>query len=221
MWFMSLGFIGTGSIAHDAGAPLGVAILSTPLVWAGPAQVLYFGALAANISPAAIALALSLSSFRLLMLCMSLLPMLRHRRMGPLMLFYVTHNIAITSWAESMLRLPGMEREARMPYFMGFVHVLMFGSTVAIGVGWLLSSQVPPVLGAGMLLVAPLYFFTTVIGSARQPIDWMAIGFGLLLAPIARAYAPAGFDLLVIGLVGGTLAYGVNRAMRMHKARAA
>ncbi len=221
MWFMSLSFIGTGSIAHDAGVPLGATLLSTPLVWAGPAQVLYFGAIAAGAAPAAIAVALSLSSVRLLLLCVSLLPMLRDRRMSFLMVFYVNHNIAITSWAESMLRLPDMKREARIPYFMGFVHVLMFGSTVAIGVGWVLSSQVPPLIGAAMLLVSPLYFFTTVVGSARKAIDWIAIGLGLAFAPIARAYVPGGFDLLVLGLSAGTIAYVANRMLRARRASAA
>ena len=220
VWFMSLGFVGTGSLAHDAGAPLGVAILSTPLIWAGPAQVLYFGSLAAGTAYAAIALSMTLSSIRLLLLCVSLLPMLRGRRMGLWLLFWTNHNIAITSWAESMLRLPAMPRDARMPYFMGFVHVLMAGSTIAIGVGWLVSSNVPPLVGGGMLLVAPLYFFTTVIGSARQAIDWMAIGFGLAFAPVTRAFVPGGFDLLALGVAGGTLAYGIDRIMRARRAEA-
>ena len=38
--------IGVGSLAQDVGFPLMVAVLSTLLMWAGPAQVILFGGIA-------------------------------------------------------------------------------------------------------------------------------------------------------------------------------
>ncbi len=218
MWFMSLGFLGTGSIAHDAGQPLGATLLSSPLVWAGPAQLLYFSALAANTAVFAIMVAVFISSARLMLLSMSLLPILKREGDRMPMLLYAAHHIAITSWAESMVRLPSIPKEARLSYFFGFSHTLMFGSTLAIGAGWLLSGNLPSMLAAGLLLVAPLYFATNIVASARNPMDWMAIGFALLLAPVAGALVPAGFELLVIGLFGGTLAYVIQRILNVRKA---
>jgi predicted branched-subunit amino acid permease len=218
MWFMSLGFLGTGSIAHDAEQPLLATLLSSPLVWAGPAQLLYFSALAANTALLAIVVAVFISSARLMLLSMSLLPMLKRERESLPRLLYLSHHIAITSWTEAMVRLPDVPKHARQSYFFGFSHTLMLGSTIAIGVGWVLSGNLPPILAAGLLLIAPLYFSTNIIAGARRPMDWMSIGFGLLLAPFARFVVPAGFELLFIGLVAGSLAYTVQRILNVRRA---
>ena len=218
MWFMSLGFLGTGSIAHDAGQPLLATLLSSPVVWAGPAQLLYFSALAANTAIFAIVVAVFISSARLMLLSMSLLPMLKRGGESLPRLLYLSHHIAITSWTDAMVMAPNVPRHARQSYFFGFSHTLMFGSTIAIGTGWVLSGSLPPILAAGLLLIAPLYFSTNIIASARRPMDWMAIGFGLLLAPFARLVVPAGFELLLIGLVAGTLAYVVQRILNLRRA---
>lgn len=218
MWFMSLGFLGTGSIAHDAGQPLLATLLSSPLVWAGPAQLLYFSALAANTALFAIMVAVFISSARLMLLSMSLLPMLKRKRESLPRLLYLSHHIAITSWTEAMVQLPNVPKHARQSYFFGFSHTLMFGATISIGVGWVLSGSLPPILAAGLLLIAPLYFSTNIIAGARRPMEWMAICFGLLLAPFARLLVPAGFELLLIGLVAGSLAYAVQRILNARRA---
>jgi hypothetical protein len=40
--------------------------------------------------------------------------------------------------------------------------------------------------------------------------DWLALGFGIVLAPLLAAWH-VGFDLLWTGLVGGSVAYGLHR----------
>ena len=50
--------------------------------------------------------------------------------------------------------------------------------------------------------------------------DWLALGFGIGLAPLAIAIVPAGLDLLVEGLVGGTLAYLIHRFLKARREKA-
>src|SRR5208282_6327888 len=78
-FYVALSLMGVGGLARAAGFPIGAAMLSTLLVWAGPGQLLFFGAVAAKMAPPAIALAVSLSSVRLLPMVLSVLPMLRGR----------------------------------------------------------------------------------------------------------------------------------------------
>ena len=44
-------YVGIGALAHDYGFSLGWALLSTLLVWAGPAQVILVSALGSGATP--------------------------------------------------------------------------------------------------------------------------------------------------------------------------
>jgi hypothetical protein len=64
MLVVAISLIGVGGLARDAGFSVEIAVASTLLIWAGPAQVLFFGAVAAKASWAVIALSISISSVR-------------------------------------------------------------------------------------------------------------------------------------------------------------
>ena len=71
---VAVSLVGVGGLAHDAGQPLEIAVLSTLLIWAGPAQVIYFTGLATNVAPAVIATAVCLVGFRFLPMCVACVP---------------------------------------------------------------------------------------------------------------------------------------------------
>jgi hypothetical protein len=58
-------YVGIGALAHDYGFSLVWVLLSTLLVWAGPAQVILLSALGADATPSEAALAVGLSGVRL------------------------------------------------------------------------------------------------------------------------------------------------------------
>jgi predicted branched-subunit amino acid permease len=70
-------YVGIGALTHDFGFGLGWAVASTALVWAGPAQVILVSALGAGVAPVETALAVGVSSARLLPMVISLLPLIR------------------------------------------------------------------------------------------------------------------------------------------------
>jgi hypothetical protein len=78
--------------------------------------------------------------------------------------------------------------------------------------GYQLVRVLPVVLAAGMLMLTPLFFTIALVASVRARQDWAAIGVGFALAPVATALVGRDFDLLVLGLVGGTAAYVAGRA---------
>ena len=82
MFVVAVSLLSVGGLARDAGFSVEVAVASTILLWAGPAQVLFFGAVAAKTSWPVIALTISLSSVRFVPMVVSLLPMLRTKRTG-------------------------------------------------------------------------------------------------------------------------------------------
>ena len=213
-WIVAVALTGVGGLAREAGFPFGAAVASTLLIWAGPAQVLFFGAVAAKVAPAAIAFSLSSSSIRLLPMCLSLLPLLRGRRTRLTTLVAASHFVAVTVWTENMRRIHDVPRDARMAFFFGFAHACILATAGFTGLGYWLMGDLPTPLGAGLLFLSPIYFITALARNARETMDWLAIGLGLALAPLMQALAPRGFDLLFLGLVGGTLAWLVGRRLR-------
>ncbi len=206
MLVVAASLIGVGGLARDAGFPVEVAMASTLLIWAGPAQVLYFGAVIAKMPWPLIAVSISLSSVRFLPMCVSLLPMLRGRGTRVWTLVLAAHCIAVTVWAESMRRIPAVPREARMSFFFGFAATCIGGTTLSTGLGFVLIGELPVPFAAGLLFLTPIYFVATLSRNIRKPIDALSLVFGLGLGPL-MTYAPEGFDLLLLGLSAGTLAY--------------
>ncbi|MGE3642304.1 MAG: AzlC family ABC transporter permease [Beijerinckiaceae bacterium] len=215
--YLGLTFLGVGSLAYEADVPLGVTLLATILIWAGPAQVIFLGAIINGLTLPAIALSISLSSVRLLPMCVSLLPLLRSKDQSLLTRIYCAHNVAVTAWVESIHRLPGMEQSRRTPWFLGLAHGLIASALAATFIGYTASGVLPAQIGAGMLFVTPVYFTLALVRNAREAIDWMSLGVGFLLAPAMRYLFGSGFDLLALGLIGGTIAYA---GQRMWKTRA-
>lgn len=218
VFYMSLTFLGIGGLAQQADVSLGFAVAATMLIWAGPAQVIMLAAMMNGLALPAIALSISLSSVRLVPMCVSLLPWLR-RPDKPWFNIYVAHHIAVTSWVESIRRLPEMPAEGRAPYFMGLAHGLFACATVATIAGYVLAGSLPPQLAAGLLFVTPVYFMLALVRNASDSLDWWALGLGAALAPLARQIVGSGFDLLAVGLAGGTGAYLIQRGMQRRRAR--
>ena len=211
--------VGVGGLARDAGFSIEVAIASTLLIWAGPAQVLYFAAVIAKMPWALIALSISISSVRFIPMCVSLLPMLRTPRTRTWTLLLAAHCIAVTVWAESMRRIPTVPRAARMSYFFGLSLACITSTTVSTAVGYVLIGELPLPFAAGLFFMTPIYFTATLSRNARKPIDILSLLFGLILTPLC-VYAPAGTDLMIAGVAGGTLAWAVQRGLDLRKASA-
>jgi predicted branched-subunit amino acid permease len=202
-FYVALSLMGVGSLARAAGFPIGAAALSTLLIWAGPGQLLFFGAVAAKTAPPAIALAVSLSSVRLLPMCLSVLPMLRGPRTRLPIMFAASHFIAVTVWAESLRRLPDVARPARFPFFFGLAMTCIVLTTLSTVFGYWLTGSLPAPLAAGLMMLSPIYFLATTSRSARSGADWLALLFGAILAPLTQTYVGGGLDLPVLALVGG------------------
>jgi predicted branched-subunit amino acid permease len=206
--------IGVGGLTRDIGYPMWAGILSTILMWAGPAQVLLFGSIAAGASLPAVAIAVSLSSIRFLPMVVSLLPLLRGPRVGLGKLLLGAHFVAVTAWTEGRRLLPDQPVAERYPYFMGFSAMVMFAASVATGAGYYLIGALPAAFAAALLFTTPMFFTLSLAAGSRTLADWSALALGFALAPVARILVGGDFDLLLGGLVGGSIAYLLHRRTR-------
>ncbi len=217
-WVVGLSFLGIGSLAHDAGFPAGAAVLSTLLVWAAPAQVILFAGFAAGTAPLVLAVAIGLSSVRFLPMTMTLLPLIRRPGQGAAFQALAGHYVAMTLWVEGQRRLPGLPEEDRPAYYLGFGNACIVVSCAATAIGYSLVGALPLVLSAALLFMTPLFFTIALLGGVRGVADGCALALGAGLAPVATHLVGRDFDLLAVGLIGGTLAYLVGRRARKSRA---
>ena len=210
-WIVGVTFLGVGSLARDVGFPLGATLLSTVLVWAGPAQVILFGGLATGMAWPSLALAVSLSSIRFLPMAMSILPLLRRPGQGLGTQVLAAHFVAVTVWIESLRALPTLRPAERLSFLLGLAGAMMAVSTVLTAVGYQLVGVLPAPLSAGLLFVTPIFFAASLVAGAREAADWVALVLGFTLAPVATLVVGKDSDLLVAGLASGTAAYLLRR----------
>jgi predicted branched-subunit amino acid permease len=213
-WVVGFSVLGIGSLARDVGHPAAVAMLSTLLMWAGPAQVILYGGLAAGVPLPAIAVAVCLSSIRFLPMTISVLPLLRRPGQGTGVQLLAAHYIAVTVWVESLRRLPGIPVEQRSSYYFGFANATLGVSSLLTLSGYYLAGAVPAAFGAGLLFLTPVFFTVSLSAAARTAADWGAIALGFILAPLFTASVGRDLDLLATGLLGGTSAYLIGRKWR-------
>lgn len=220
-WIVGFSFLGVGSLARDAGHPIGAAMLSTLLIYAAPAQLILYSALASGGLVVAAALAVGFSAIRLLPMTMAIMPYLRRPGQSLLTQCLLAHPVAATVWIENMRRLPGMDPEERVPFYTGFVVVCFSLCLTMTALGFLLVGTLPRPLAAALLCLTPIYFTVAMASAARQIGDWLSIAAGLVLAPVATTLIGRDFDLIAAGLGGGSAAYLADRAFRRRRTRTA
>ncbi len=209
-------YVGIAALAHDFGFSLWWLAASTVLVWAGPAQVILVSTLGAGTTPVEAAIAVSLSSVRLLPMVISLLPLLKQPQTRNRDLLLPAHLTAVTMWIEALRLLPGLPRENRIPFSNGLGLGFMLAAQVGGCLGYYLATSLPPLLSAALLFLTPMSFLISTTRNCRLPSDWLALAFGLVLGPLLAAWQ-VGLDLLWTGVVGGSVAYAIYRLRGAHK----
>ena len=210
-WIVGFGLVGIGSLARDAGYPVDVAVLSTILVWAGPSQVIFFASITAGAAWSAIAIAIGFASLRFLPMTVAILPLLRRPGQSLWMQLLLAHYVAVTAWTEGLRRLPTIPPPQRVVYFLSFANTCMAVSALGTFAGYYLLGALPIPLAAGLLCLTPIFFLASLAAGIRGRADVAAIVLGLVLAPVSYRFVGGGFDLIVSGLVAGSVAFAIGR----------
>ncbi|WP_316166910.1 MULTISPECIES: AzlC family ABC transporter permease [unclassified Bradyrhizobium] len=213
-WLLGFSMMGIGPLARDVHSGLVEAALSTLLVFAGPAQVVYFGMLGTGAPLAAIAVAVTLSAVRFLPMTASLMPMLRAGNPSWGSLLLASHLVAVTIWVEANRRLPYIPPALRLSYFAGLGGTCLAISTIATTVGYVVAGSVSAAFAAGLLFGTPMFFTLTLLGGARDRAGWAALAGGFGLSPLLGLWLGPAAGLLLSGALGGSIAFAAERRLR-------
>ncbi len=203
-------YVGIAALARDYGFSLPWVLLSTVLVWAGPAQVIMISALGTGATLFETALAVGLSGVRFLPMVVALLPLLRTARTRFRDLLLPAHFTAASMWVECFRLLPPVPRERRIAFANGLGLGFMLAGHAGTLIGFYLAASLPPLLTAALLFLTPMSFLVSTARNARTLVDRLALVLGLGLGPLL-AYAQIGLDLMWTGVLAGSAAYAVHR----------
>lgn len=210
-------FVGFAAIAMQAGVTMPQAVFMTGIVWALPAKVVLVGAIMSGNGLPAAAFAVALSSVRLTPMVVALVPELRTPETRRWVLYLLSHFIAITSWVIAMAEVKNVPPAMRTAWYGGIGSSLVLLNMGVVSAVYMLAEGLPPAASAALFLLTPIYFLTSLWGSARERAGHVAMVLGLLLGPAFTLLTPD-FSLLAAGLSGGALAYGYHRFARRRSA---
>jgi predicted branched-subunit amino acid permease len=202
-------YLGIGALAHDTHFSLGWALVSTALIWAGPAQIILLSTLGSGATAVQAAIAVTVSAIRLFPMVVSVLPMLRTPQTKRRQMILATHFIAVTLWVECFRLLPQVPRARRIAFIHGLGVGLLIVCLTATALGYGLAANLPQLFAAAILLMTPLAFLLSTARNCRQLADILALVLGLALFPLANLLH-TGVDILISGVSAGTIAYGVH-----------
>ena len=202
--------IGFGTLVRDAGLDLGHALFLSFAMYALPAQVMVVDQVQRGATLFAVAIAVTLTAVRLLPMTVSLQPYLRSASGARWPQFFAVHFIAITAWIEGGRRLPDVPEPLRLAHFYGIGIGLMLAASGGAALGYIIAAQLPLLVQAALLFMTPTYFLLSMLAGAVTRPDNFAIAGGAVLAPLLHLWVPDA-DLLIAGLVGGTVAYLTGR----------
>ena len=202
-------FIGIGALAHDTNFSLGWALLGSALIWAGPAQVILMSSLHSGATVIQAALAVTVTAVRLMPMVVSLLPMMKTPKTKFYHLVLPAHFTAVTFWVEGFRLFPRVPREQRIVFANGLGTGFVLVCLIATTIGYQTAAQLPPIFGVAVLALTPLTFLYSTALNARQTADKLGLTLGIVLYPVV-AMLKTGVDILISGVLAGTIAYGVH-----------
>lgn len=206
-------FVGYAGLCRDSGFTLAETVFMAGTIWALPANVVLIGAVLSKASLLTTALSVALSSIRLLPMAVAIMPEMRTPRTNRLLLYVISHFVAVTAWIMALERFRNIPKENRAVFFAGLGTAFLAANLTAVALAYELADDLPPLLSAALIFITPLYFLFSLWGSARERESHLAMGFGLALTPLFHWLSPK-TDILLTGLAGGMLAWMVGRLGR-------
>ena len=202
------GMVGFGAMGRTHGFDAWMTGLTSLLMFALPGQVVMLEMFISGSSLLAIGFAVTLTSTRFVTMVVTLFPQLHRRDRNPLLYLWV-HMLAMTAWAVSMREFPRMRPQHRLNYFIGLALPCWLISPLGTVLGYYVAGWVPTPVTLALVFINPLFFLLT-FTDVKPWGNRLAIGLGCLLGPVFFML-DADSSLLLTGLVGGTVAYLIDR----------
>ena len=202
LFFTMMGF---GSLARGAGFDAGMAALASLLIWGLPGQLAMVELTRTGQGLFAIVFACSLANARFLPMVVAFLPTLQRKAASAPRMLLDAQLLSINSWAMCMREFPNVDGAYRHRYYVVFASSILLAAIAGTLLGYHSAVLLPPALVLGLIFVSPLFFALVLSAVPGRP-ERLSMLLGCATIPLAHYFWPS-FDLLVTGMVGGSLGF--------------
>jgi len=203
-------YLGLGAFASATAVSVWAIVVSTFTIWALPGQLVMVDMWMVGAPWVAVLLAVMLTNVRFLPMSITIMPLMRDPAHPTWRYYFTAHFIAMTSWVVCMPRLQQMPPVERISYFIGFsLNCIIVGSIFG-ALGFYAAGSIPPAVQLGLIFLTPINFFVLLAGEVRERMGALALLCGGLAGPLFHLVTPE-WSVVVAGVVGGTLAFGINK----------
>ena len=206
LFFTMMGF---GSLAQSTGFDALMAIAATVLIWGLPGQLAMVELTATGQGIAAIVFACSLANARFMPMVVSFIPAMSRGGAGLGRQLLDAQLLSINSWAVCLREFPAIEATHRHLYYRTFAGSILFAAVVGTLAGFYGAFILPAALVLGLIFTSPL-FFALVLSATKGLEERLSMLAGCAIVGLAHWLLPS-VDLLVTGLVGGSLGFALGR----------
>ncbi len=200
------GYVAFGALAAASDIPIGVAVASTAVLWALPAQIILVEMHSLAAPVLATLVAVMLSSARFLPMTLVLMPQMREPRHRSWKYYLAAQLLSLSGWTMAVARFPDIPRGQRLAWFYGFTLVLMSVSAASTAVGYVGADRLPPLARLALVFMVPMYYLLILSGSVRERIAAFGLACGAVAGPLAYLFTPE-WSVPLGGLAGGSVAY--------------
>lgn len=206
LFFTMMGF---GSLARGAGFGADMAAVASLLIWGLPGQLAMAELTRTGQGLVAIVFACSLANARFLPMVVAFMPTLARERASLPRMLLDAQLLSINSWAMCMREFPQVEAAYRHRYYVTFASSILLAAIAGTLLGFHSAVLLPAPLVLGLIFVSPL-FFALVLSAVPGRAERISMLLGCATIPLAHYLWPA-VDLLITGLVGGSLGFALAR----------
>ena len=207
-----ISLVGFGALCCESNLGLDFALVQLITMWALPGQIAFIELYSSGSTMIAITLAVAMANARFLPMTATLMPMLRPGMRQPAWLYAMAHLMSFNAWIWVLRRCPELPPERRATYYMGFVTMTAFAGLFGAVAGYLLADVVPAIVLLTLIFINIIYF-VLMMAATRGLAAILAVIAGGVAGPLLHIVT-ADWGLLLSGLIGGTLAFGMARIWR-------
>lgn len=200
------GYAAFGALAAASDIPFGIAVASTAVLWALPAQIVLVEMHSLAAPVLATLVAVTLSSARFLPMTLMLMPEMRDPRHRGWKYYVAAQLLSLSGWTMAVARFPDIPRAQRLAWFYGFTLVLMSVSAASAAAGYLGADRLPPLARLALVFMVPMYYLLILSGSVRERAAAFGLACGAVAGPLAYLVTPE-WSVPLAGVAGGSLAY--------------
>ena len=203
---LAMSTVGFGGFAYEMGFSLAETLFIIPVIWALPSQVTLMSGYAHQLDIYMIFLTVTFTAIRFLPMTASFLPLLRNENTPKWQLILFSHLVVITTWVEGRRMFETIPRQKRLFIMTIYGITLVIESMIMASLGYMIAGSVSAKIAASLVYIIPLYFCLSLLYSAIRNKELIAFLVGLLSLPFTHMISPH-FDLIISGLIGGSVAF--------------